>query len=167
MSLDNIQLLPIVLQQLFKHSLVDLKNGQKPEEKTASTEFAILGNNRSHILIMVASDETLYLPDEELNFLLGILAACNLTMDDVAILNIKKNKPLTYKTVIDELRPEKLFLFGVNPAQIELPLDFPNYQVQQFNNQTYLTAPLLSHFQDNKAEKTKLWGCLKQIFGIS
>lgn len=166
MSLDNIQLPPIVLQQLFKHSLNDLKNEQNQEEKTTSKGFSTLGNNRRHILILVNSDETMYLPDDQLNFLLGILAACNLTMEDVAILNIKKNKPVTYKTVTNELKPEKLFLFGVNPVQIELPLDFPNYQVQPYNNQIYLTAPLLSQFQDNKAEKTKLWNCLKQIFAI-
>ena len=61
---------------------------------------------------------------------------------------------------------EKLLLFGVQPAEIELPLDFPNYQIQRYNNQVYLTAPLLSNFKDNKAEKTKLWNCLKQIFAI-
>jgi hypothetical protein len=166
MSLDNIQLSPIVLQGLFKHSLIDIKNEEKPEEKTTNKEFFTLGNNRRHILILVENDETLYLPDEQLNFLLGILVACNLTMEDVAILNIKKNKPVTYKIVTNELNPKKLFLFGVTPDQINLPLDFPNYQIQQYNNQTYLRAPPLSDFQDNKVEKTKLWTCLKQIFAI-
>lgn len=166
MSLDNIQLPPIVLQQLFKHSLIDLKNEREPEEKTITTSFATLGNNSKQIVIIVNSDETLYLPDDQLNFLLGILAACNLTMEDVAILNIKKNKSVNYKTLAKELKPQKLFLFGVNPDQIELPLDFPNYQVQPYNNQVYLTAPLLSNFKDNKTEKTKLWNCLKQIFAI-
>lgn len=166
MSLDNIELPPIVLQGLFKHSLVFLEKEEKSVDGSASKEFSTLGNNRKHIVIMVADANTLYLPDEQLNFLLGILAACDLTMEDVAILNIKKNKSVTYKTVSDELSPEKLFLFGVKPAEIGLPLDFPNYQVQRYNNQTYLSAPLLSKFQDDKAEKTRLWNCLKQIFGI-
>ena len=166
MSLDNIQLPPIVLQDLFKHSLIDLKNEQALEENTIVKGFSTLGNNRMHILILVDSGESLYLPDDQLNFLLGILAACNLTMDDVAILNVKKNKPVTYKTITSELKPEKIFLFGVAPGQIELPVDFPNYQIQPYNNQTYLTAPPLSQFQDNKTEKTKLWNCLKQIFAI-
>lgn len=166
MSLDNIQLPPIVLQELFKHSLIDYKTEKKSEEKPVLKGFSTLGNNRSHILIIVESDKTLYLPDEQLNFLLGILAACNLTMEDVAILNINQNKTVTYKSLTNELKSEKVFLFGVNPVQIELPLDFPNYQIQQYNNQTYLTAPTLSQFQDNKAEKTKLWNCLKQIFNI-
>ena len=166
MSLDNIQLSPILLQELFKHSLVDIKNDQIVETKADVKPFFTLGNNRRRILILVESDETLYLPDDQLSFLLGILAACNLTMEDVAILNIMKNKLVTYKTIADELYSEKLFLFGVNPLRIQLPLDFPNYQIQQFNNQIYLTAPSLSNFKDNKAEKTKLWNCLKQIFEL-
>jgi DNA polymerase III psi subunit len=166
MSLDNIQLPSFVLQELFKNSLIDLKKEEIPLEKTISKEFSTLGNNRRHILILVKSDETLYLPDEELNFLMGILAACNLTMEDVAIMNIKKNKLVTYKTITNELKSEKVFLFGVSPDEIALPIDFPNYQIQQYNNQVYLTSPTLSKFQDNKVEKTKLWNCLKQIFAI-
>lgn len=166
MSLNNIQLPPIVLQNLFKNTLIDLKADQKQELKTSSKVFATLGNNRRHILIMVESNETLYLPDEQLNFLMGILAACHLTMEDVAILNIKKNKSVTYKTVTQELKPEKIFLFGILPSEIELPIDFPNYQIQQYNNQIYLTAPALSNFQDDKSEKMKLWNCLKLIFSL-
>ena len=166
MGLDDIQLPPIVLQELFKHSLIDLKSEEKPEKKETSKQFYTLGNNRKHILILVEGDETLYLPDDQLNFLMGILAACNLSMEDVAILNIKKNKSVTYKAFTNELKSVKIFLFGVNPGQIELPLDFPNYQIQQYNNQIYLTAPALAQFHDNKAEKTKLWICLKQIFAV-
>jgi len=166
MGLDDIKLPPIVLQELYKHSLIELKSEQKPEEKASSKQFYTLGNNSRRILVLVENNETLYLPDDQLNFLMGILAACNLSMEDVAIMNIIKNKPVTYKAFTNELKSEKIFLFGVNPGQIELPLDFPNYQIQQFNNQTYLTALPLSQFHDNKAEKTKLWICLKQIFEI-
>jgi hypothetical protein len=162
MSLNNIQLPPFVLKDLFKHSLIDLKT----EEKTSPKTFTTLGNNSKYILILVVSDETLYLPDDQLNFLMGILNACTLTMEDVAILNIKKNKSATYKTLSEELKPEKIFLFGIQPNDIALPIDFPNYQVQQYNNQIYLTAPILSQLQNDKGEKIKLWNCMKQIFSI-
>ncbi len=166
MSLNNIQLPQIVLQVFFKNTLVGIRSENNIEQKTVAKRFHTLGNNSRHILIMVESEETLYLRDDQLNFLMGILAACNLTMEDVAILNIKKNKSVTYKTVENELKSEKVFLFGVTPAEIELPIDFPNYQIQQYNNQVYLTAPTLSQFQDNNVEKKKLWNCLKQIFSI-
>ena len=167
MSLDNIKLPPIVIQQLFTRSLVDYKKEKVAEEKAAVKRFAVLGNNRRHIIILVDNDEMLYLPDEELNFLFRILSACHLFMEDVAILNVKKNAAFSYKILNEEFQPEKIFLFGVSPAQIELPLDFPHYQIQRYNNQTYLYTPPLSHFfHNNNAEKTKLWNCLRQIFGI-
>ena len=166
MTLDNIQLPPIVLQELFKTSLIELEMEQQSEPAASQSSFQVLGNNGKHILILVDSDQSLYLEDDQLNFLLGILSACSLTMADVAILNIKKNPQVTYKTLTRELRPEKLFLFGIKPVQIGLPLDFPNYQLQQFNHQVYLTAPMLSVLQDDKAEKIKLWNCLKQIFAL-
>jgi hypothetical protein len=166
MSLDNIQLTPFLLQELFKKSLIELDASESHEERSSASSFTILGNNRKRIIILVADDETLYLPDEQLNFLLGILSACGLTMEDVAIVNTKKNRNLTYKAIELELKGESIILFGVSHAQINLPIEFPHYQVQSFNNQTYLAAPMLHGVQDNKAEKTKLWNCLKQIFAI-
>jgi DNA polymerase III psi subunit len=166
MSLDNIKLPPLVLQQLYTHSLIDLKNTPKIEANSELKAFLTLGNNQKKVLILVESEETLYLPDNQLNFLLGILAACNLTMEDVAILNTKKNPSVNYQLITTELQSEKVFLFGVEPSQIELPVNFPTYQIQKYNNQVYLAAPPLSEFQDNKAEKTKLWICLQQIFNI-
>ena len=166
MSLDNINLPPLVLQQLFTHALIEAKNNPTVDSKSTEKPFLTLGNNHKKVLILVESEETLYLPDNQLNFLLGILAACNLTMEDVAILNIKKNPSVNYQRITDELKSEKVFLFGLQPDQIELPVNFPTYQIQKFNNQVYLAAPALSNFHDNKAEKTRLWICLQQIFNI-
>ena len=166
MSLDNINLPPLVLQQLFTHTLIEAKNNPTVDSKSTEKPFLTLGNNQKKVLILVESEETLYLPDNQLNFLLGILAACNLTMEDVAILNIKKNPSVNYQRITDELKSEKVFLFGLQPDQIELPVNFPTYQIQKFNNQVYLAAPALSNFHENKAEKTKLWICLQQIFNI-
>ena len=166
MSLDNINLPPLVLQQLFTHTLIEAKNNPTVDSKSTEKPFLTLGNNQKKVLILVESEETLYLPDNQLNFLLGILAACNLTMEDVAILIIKKNPSVNYQRITDELKSEKVFLFGLQPDQIELPVNFPTYQIQKFNNQVYLAAPALSNFHDNKAEKTRLWICLQQIFNI-
>ncbi len=166
MSLDNIKLPPLVLQQLYTHSLIETKNTPQIDANIGAKVFLTLGNNQKKVLILVEIEETLYLPDNQLNFLLGILAACKLTMEDVAILNIKRNPSVNYQLFTAELQSEKVFLFGVQPDQIELPVKFPTYQIQNYNNQIYLAAPPLSDFQDNKAEKTRLWICLQQIFNI-
>ena len=142
MSLDTVKLTPFLLQELFKNSLVefDAKELKEKENESPISSFHILGNNRKNVVIIVENNETLYLPDNQLNFLLGILSACKLSMDDVAIINIAKNKRVTYKSIELELKAEKIILFGVAPAQINLPLEFPLYQIQQYNNQTYISA---------------------------
>lgn len=166
MSLDKIQLPPLVLQELFNKSLIDPEIIQ-PDKASIQSAIAFLGNNKKNITILVNCNNAKFLTDEELNFLLGILAACKLTMEDVSIINIKDAGKISYKSLSKELHAEKIFLFGVDPSEVELPLQFPHYQLQSYNKQLYLSSPLLSILQDNKAEKMKLWTCLKKVFSIN
>jgi len=85
----------------------------------------------------------------------------------VAVLNKVKQPGLNYEAINKELQAEVILLFGVQPDQLELPLQFPNYQIQKYNNQQYLCAPGLQLLQKEKEEKLKLWNCLKQLFTIS
>jgi len=167
MSLDNIQLPAIVLQDLYKNSLVDLSTNavKNPFKKPAGIAF--LGNNQKQVTIIAADAASIYLPDEELNFLMGILSACKLSMADVALVNIEKTDATTYNEIEQQLNTGTMLLFGVTPLQLQLPLQFPHYQVQKFNGLVYLAAPALAAIAADKAEKTKLWNCLKRIFSIA
>lgn len=166
MSLDNIQLPAILLQQLYKNALVEpMGNGTKKTiEKPGGIAF--LGSNQQQITIVANDNSSIYLPDSDLNFLMGILSACKLSMADVALVNIAKTAALTYNKIQEELNAGIILLFDTSPAQLQLPLQFPHYQIQKFNNQVYLSAPALSIIAADKAEKTRLWNCLKQIFSI-
>lgn len=166
MSLDNIQLPPFVLQDLFRDSLIDLNSGKAISAAAPAAGPAFLGNNKKRISIVVNAPDALYLSDEELNFLLGILTACKLTMEDVALINFATQQPLDYRQLDQELKAQTIILFGITPADLQLPLAFPHYQVQQYNNQVYLSSPALKTLQGDKAEKTKLWTCLKNIFQL-
>lgn len=164
MSLNDIQLPATVVQGLYRKLLVEEKNKVPVEKSTTAPTFSILGKNKKGVLVIVKNEATAFLPDEELNLLLGILAACKLNMDDVGILNIYKYPTANYQTISQQLGIEKALLFGINAEDIQLPLSFPQYQIQRYNNQVYLCAPTLSALQNNKAEKTKLWNSLQQIF---
>jgi len=166
MSLDNIHLPVSVLQSLYNKSLYDLNTDKSETKAEKPVNISFLGNNLKKIGILIDSPETIYLPDEELNFLLGILTACKLSMADIALINVSKNSPLKYQDITEELKAEKIFLFGLAPEILELPLQFPHYQVQQFNNQVYLSSVSLAELQADKEEKMKLWSCLKRIFSI-
>ncbi|MEN9571512.1 MAG: hypothetical protein RL172_2743 [Bacteroidota bacterium] len=167
MSLNTLVLPGIVVQQLYENALVQQPSGLAANNKSDKTEAAaILGKNQQHILIIANNKDVAFLPDDELNFLLGIIGACHLNMDDVGILNIAKNPTVDYNTLTTVFKAKKVLLFGATPESIQLPLSFPQYQLQQYSNQLYLHAPSLLNLRDNKEEKTKLWNALKKVFEI-
>ena len=166
MSLDTIQLPASIIQSLYSGLLYDLGTDKLIKENTTDEDISFLGNNLKKVMILVDSTSSIYLPDDELNFLLGILAACQLNMADIALINIAKNKQVTYQAISEKLGAEKIILFGANSSELQLSLQFPYYQVQQFNNQTYLASVGLQTLMTDKAEKIKLWSCLKKIFSV-
>jgi hypothetical protein len=166
MSLDNIQLPPLAIEGLFKKTLIELKDKTISKPAKIVSAFNLLGKNKKGVIILVNNADAAFLPEEELNFLIGILSACKLTMEDAGILNIAKCPDLSYHSFEKEITGDKIFLFGVSPEAIKLPLSFPHYQIQAYNSATYLSAPTLALLMQQKEEKLKLWNCLKQIFSI-
>lgn len=166
MSLDNIQLPANLIASLYNKSLYDLKP-YKPEQVINNEEkLLFLGDNLKRITIIVKDEDAIYLPDDQLSFLLGILTACKLSMADVSVINLAKNLHCTYKEISNILKSEIVLLFGLHPDAISLPLQIPHYQVQKFNNQVFLSSVSLIQLQNDKSEKLKLWNCLKKIFSI-
>ncbi len=165
MSLDNIQLPPLVVADLFKNVLIDLKTIEQALPNTHKASFTYLGNNAKQIGVIVNDDDAVYLKEDELSFLLGILSACKLSMADIALINVAKNN-IKYTAIKEEVDAKIVLLFGVTPINIDLPLDFPHYQIQKYNEQQYLHAPLLKQLMINKEEKTKLWNTLKILFSL-
>jgi hypothetical protein len=166
MSLDNIPLPAPVLHDLYKNALVDMGYPQTGTVFSQKVKLAYLGENNKQVILLVNNAEAIYLPEHSLNFLLGILGACNLNMADVALLNISKNPSCSYTKLKEELGAEKIFLFGLNADAIDLPLQVPHYQIQKYNQQVYIMAPDLDTIERNKEEKMKLWNCLKQVFNL-
>ena len=159
MSLNNIQLKPRMLADLYGHSLLEIA-----PTKSDGTPF-FLGENRKNILIIVSHDSISLIPEHELDFLTTILAACKLTLDDILIVNASKMEQQAIQELIDT-SSKKILLFGMDPPSIGLPINFPPFQLQQFNQRTYVCAPPLSELEGNKTLKSKLWTCLKTLFGI-
>ena len=166
MSLDNILLPGTILQGLYTKNQYDLETDKLTSDEILTGSIAYLGSNQKKIAVLVSSTTAIYLPDEELNFLLGIITACKLSMADIALINVAKNPNLVHSAVTQQLKAEKIFLFGLDAAALALPLQFPHYQVQHFNNQIYLSSVTLNELQANKEEKLKLWNCLKNIFTL-
>lgn len=166
MSLDNIQLPTFLIGELYKNSLVEADNQQLKQPLLKPDELIFLGKNQKNILLLVKEENATYLPDADLDFLIGILTACKLSLSDTVLINIYYNKQVNYKILLEKFKPEIILFFGVTPSELEFPLQFPHYQLQKYNNQTYLSSPALNELATDKELKTKLWGSLRKLFSI-
>ena len=68
------------------------------------------------VVVLVDDPGSLYLPEDDLNFLLGIMNACKLSMADIALINLNKNKT-DYTAITDQFGAETVLLFGTDPKQ--------------------------------------------------
>jgi hypothetical protein len=180
MSLNNIQLNPSLLADMYRTSLVETNVSQRSEEKkyapaaiektlakdTKAVRWKYLGEYKKNILIIVRYNGVPYLPDEQLNFLTSVLGACKLNLADVAIFNTAHAPSALYKELQEKFKSNFTILLGLTPEEFEMPLSFPEFQVQSFNNCTFLYAPVLEVLETDKVLKSKLWVCLKKMFGV-
>jgi len=164
MSLNDTRLSPFLLEAMYKNMLIGESPVPVNEKAGNGHEAAFLGNHEKRITVLVSEEESAYLPEESLAFLMDILSACKLSMADIALLNLARDPSVTDQFIAEKLAPLKVLLFGVDPLSIGMPLQFPHYQVQSFSNRFYLSAPPLDVLRSNKEEKLKLWTSLKKIF---
>jgi len=182
MGLNDLHLSPGILATLYPSSLINTDTTdafQQPQsiqpavaEITTETEsikqsnWKYLGSNQKNILIIVNYDNAVHLPDEELNFLTTMLAACKLSLGDVAIVNKYNYKETSYKDFLAEFKSKVVFLFGVEPFVFKLPVSFPYFQVQTVASCTFLYTPALEEQRKDALLKSKLWVSLRSIFSI-
>lgn len=166
MSLNDISLTPQIMAGLYPVHLVEVGNkAQSANEITESIKF--LGNNQLNILILVSEDNAAFIDEDELNFLSGVLTACKLSVADTAIINLKNlAPPVNYQVLINQLKSKTILMFGIEAGEIDLPFNFPYFQLQKFDQCTYLSSPTLKEIEKEKALKTQLWTSLKKIFRL-
>ena len=161
MSLNQINLNTNLLISLYGNVLVET-----PVKTDANNKPQYLGSAAKAIGIGVNYTEHPFISDEDLTFLTNILNACKLSIGDVAIINFSTVKSPALQT-FQELILKKVILFGPGPLQAGLPMNFPPYQVQEFDGCSYLLAPTLKELGQNVKEKGKLWQTLQKFFPLS
>ena len=166
MELNSIRLPASVLADLYKDTLVEPVNEQKIIPVEDTKELIFLGSNKKNILICVKYPSVPHMPEEQLSFLVTMLSACKLSLEDIAIVNLKNFTGQSYKKIISKFQPRLSFLFGIEPSEFGLPVNFPAFQLQPFNNCSFLYTPSLDELESDKLLKSKLWVCLRKIFSI-
>ncbi|TKK70861.1 hypothetical protein FC093_03965 [Ilyomonas limi] len=169
----KIKLPDFIIADLYKDSLVVLNEGaiQPAEEVIAAavTEEKpfYFGNNAQHICIVLNNATHVFTDDESLQLLSNLLAALNFTLADAAIINHYRT-PVVYSQINEMLQPRVCLLFGISTQALQLPFIIPNYQLQRYEDCTFIQACSIDDMKANddkaKAEKRKLWTCLKAVF---
>jgi hypothetical protein len=165
MDLNHVNLNSQLIAELYSHVLLEpLKGPVAREETTAALRY--LGHYQKQILILTEDAQTAFLEEQELSFLTNVLLACKLSLADVGILNLARVSLADLERFILNSEPRQILLFGVPPLNIGLPINFPEFQVQPFNQRTYLYTPPLRIIESDKGLKARLWNSLKSLFGI-
>jgi hypothetical protein len=185
MSFQNLELTPLMVSELYRDFLVDaggsgeaaISSGQAAESAVGSGQLAVgstpavkfLGGNQKKITFIVSSPSDVFLPDADLNWLGKMLEACKLNLGDVAVVNIART-PVTVTDIKDALHPHTLIMLGTDPQAILLPMNFPPFNVHQFDGMKLLNTPSPSEMNQptNEAKllKSKLWVCLQKLFNL-
>jgi DNA polymerase III psi subunit len=164
MSLNDIELYPQLLAELYSKSLIGETETEDVFDSVSDVKF--LGNNQKNVLVCVHYDNSVHLPDAQLDFLSTLLKACRLGLSDVAIINVKNIANFNHNQILNYFQTKVAMLFGITTEALGFPFSMPPYQVQSFADKTVIHAPALHELQQDESARRKLWAALKKIFNV-
>lgn len=177
MSLNEMNLPPYLVTQLYPSSLVAQEKKIAPiasvepappalAEPDLTIEWKSLGSNQKKILVVVNYENITNLPDPQLEFLMQLLKACQLSLNDVALINMNNYPGVAHTSILSQFSTKVVLLFGITVQDWGFPFQTPPYQVQSFSDYTIMHAPALHDLQNDKPAKGLLWAALKNIFNL-
>ena len=177
-DLNTIQLPANLLAELYKNNLVEIDPSTPQVRPSVESKKVVgsdnapaiqyLGQNQKNVCLLVDYANDVHLPDNQLNFLTNILQACKLNLGDVAIVNCHR-QPVSFTAIAEQLSCQFLLIFGLAAPGIGLP-DIPAFTIHETGNCQILCAGTVDSLNtasaDSKLLKSRLWTCLKQLFGV-
>lgn len=147
MDINSLDLSDIEIEALYKDSLVHIRDAPEyPVMIFLKTEKRMTGEQNK---LLKNLTDACKLSDD------SYLTKAYNSGDSFSIKDLKKRHGLKY-----------VMVFGDGIPFIDLPIEFPHYQVQQFDGISYLSSPSLEELEKNKEFKKKLWLSLKKLFNL-
>lgn len=168
---DSYKLPDFVISQLYGNNLVtvDAKisrvEPQAPENVTTTdnTQIQYLGSNERNVTIFTSAEHQVYIDENDLDFLTKILGACNLSLKDVAIVNLFRTQQ-SGNEVLKITAAKKAIIFIPQPNILGLEGNIPLYRKISFNGVDCIFANELTPLSGDKKLKADLWNELKTFF---
>lgn len=158
-GIDSIELTSELCRRLYSNGIINLDFSARKTKP----ELIYKGKNNQHIL--VAIDVSTGLKKDDQSFLEKLLKACELTMDDVALVNMK-DLEVQLSEVIRQLQIKKCILFGIPLLSIDLPIGSAEETAIIFDDKYFIRTASLPSLQHDAAKKKALWHALKNMFGV-
>jgi len=159
---------PLALRLLMTDDLYLIDDHTEQNNFNAGNEslellsFDYLGENNKYILILVNDPEQDIINPEDIGTLTTILAAKQLELRDVAIVNLDKHPPSDFKYLKEFFSCRKLILLGINPIQIGLQ-DINSNQIDVFMETRILATYSFDEMRNDTAKKRLFWNAMKQL----
>jgi len=131
-----------------------------PEVKTLPISFNYLGKNQKSFLVLVHYPETEFIDDAHLTALTNIIKRKDLSVDDIAIVNVAKQVNIAYNELLSFFKPSKLLVLG-NKA---LPSGIPQLLLntpKSLGDIVGLYSFAFGEMMDNVEHKKAFWEQVK------
>lgn len=158
-ELDNITLSQDLCSHLYENGVTNLDFSTIKKKQPLPFE----GKNLQRILIAI--DVPKQLKNEDRILLENLMKACQITMDDIALINMAEQE-CAISEIISHLEIQKAIFFGIPSLNIDLPIGNSEDSVIIYDNKTFIKTSPLSSLQNNVGKKKALWSALKNMFGV-
>ncbi|WP_338792531.1 hypothetical protein [Bernardetia sp. MNP-M8] len=134
----------------------------KLNQENSDIDFSYFGKNRKNFLILIKETEQENLKETDSKLLTGILAAGQLSLNDVAIVNMAKTKA-TFLDMYKKLKPTSVVSFGVDTKNLGVPHEFELYKPTKIKAITWVVSHNFVALHSDKTKKLGLWTALKEL----
>lgn len=164
-NFKSIQLPVALLAGLYKDCLVDGAVAS-PIENTLphTTPVSTAQETTQKNTVVVVAYPLEKLSAAHATLINAMLSACRLAENEVEIIPLSRPFPADLEKKITSFNAKKIMLFGLAPSDLRLPVNFPPFQIQAFDQRTYLFVPALEKVEQDKSLKIQLWKCLQQLY---
>jgi hypothetical protein len=131
------------------------------------SESSVLENTKGQfakrILVIVKTETGIEI--QSIEFVEKVLTAAKIDLAiDTLLYTTEKTEPIRLFPFAEGKKPDKIIVFGFEPAQIGLNINFYWYFPFVFSDINFLFAEKISLLETDRDRKMKLWNALKSMF---